>query len=373
MPIPSGPVIQALTASQRTWTFRYDVLALDATTVKRQVAVEKCSVANNDLADKIKRTCTVELAPGETFDELTEMFRPWALLLLPDGNWYQWSMGTFYLSSGMKRYAARAGDSGRKFVGYDRALVLEEEKILFRYVESAGGVPVTEKVTGHLSWMNRPFEVANVTPSPKVLPAPLEWAPGTTVLKLINDDLAAIGYRPLYFDEMGTPVVEPYVDPAAAPVVWDYVVDSTSVILPNIDTSKDLFNVPNVWLAFVSEPDRPVLASTYTNNNPGSLTSTVNRGREIVEVIQMTQATGEAPPVDQATLDARVLRAAQEASQIWEDVEFTTGLMPFHGTGEVFTLDNGVDGVIRYREHTWEMDLTVGGTMKHRFRRVVAL
>lgn len=362
-------VVAALTATERRWSFRYERLDKDATTVLGELDVEACSVADNALADKSKRTCSVKLAPGEAFDQLDELFRPYVRLQLADSTWAEWLLGTFLLSTGGTRSASRAGDSGQSFSGYDRLLELDEDKSTVRWVEPAGA-NVVAAASLHLT--NRGL-LPTITPSTKTLPAAMEWEPGTPILKIVNDLLTTIGYTTLSADEYGNPVAAPYVDPGSADVVWEYAVDPSSVILPGIDTNVDLFNVPNVFVAYVSEPDRPTLRSTYTNNNPASPTSTVNRGRSIVEVVQLSQSSGDAPPVDQTTLDERVLRMAQEASQIYEDVEFSTGLMPFHTSGDVFTLDNGTTGAIRYREHTWEMELKAGGTMKHRMRRVVTL
>lgn len=358
----------ALVASQRNWSFAYKAVSGDGNTVLRDLTVERCSVANNNLADKVKRTCQVTLAASSPFDQLSELFRPYVTLTY-GGTTFTWCLGTFLLSSNSNRALAEAGGSSSALVGYDRLLVVEEDKIDDRLVILTGAV-VTDWVAAVLVGAGLPSN--GVVSSALQTVAPMEWDPGTPKAKVIADLLSAIGYRSLYCDELGTPIAEPYVDPAAAPVVWNYAPDVRSVIVPGVDVTLDLFSIPNRWVAYVSEPDRPVLTSTYTNENPASVTSTVNRGRTIVDVIALQQATGEAPPVNQATLDAKVLQMARNASQVYSDAEFTTGLMPFHGDGEVFTLDVG-DGPVRYREHTWEMDLAAGGQMKHRFRRVVAI
>lgn len=369
MPTPTGPTAVELVAATRSWSFSYKAVSSDGLTELRDLTVELCTVDNNDLADVAKRTCSVTLAASSPFDQLAELFRPYVTLRFASGGVATWCLGTFLLSSSTTRALAQAGSSSLPFVGYDRLLVLDEDKITDRFV-CAAGATVTTQVGTVIDGAGLPS--TGVVASALTLPAAMEWEPGTPKLKIVNDLLSAIGYRSLYADELGVPRAEPYVDPASAPVVWAYAADATSVILPDVDVTLDLFNVPNRWVAFVSEPDRPPLTSTYTNTNPASPTSTVSRARTIVEVVQLQQATGEAPPVDQTTLDAKVLQLAQTASQVYTDAEFTTGMMPFHGSGEVFTLDVG-DGPQRYREHTWSIDLRPGGTMKHRFRRVVAI
>lgn len=364
MPVPSGAAASALVASQRQWAFSYKAVN-QANVEVRDLTVERCEVSNNDLADKSKRTCNVVLAASSTFDTLTEKFRPYVTLANGD----TWCMGTFLLASDKTPVLVEAGRSSRALTGYDRLLELEEGKVVDRLVIPTSTV-VTTYVISVLVGLG--FSINRVSTSGLTLPAPLEFPPGATILSMLNALLSAIGFRSLYMDELGQPVVEPYVDPASAPVLWAYAPGPNAVIRPGADLSLDLFNVPNRWVAYVSEPDRPVLTASYINSNPASPTSTVNRGRQIVDVVQLSQAQGDAPPVNQATLDAKVLQMAQEASQVYSDVEFTTGMMPFHGTGEVFTLDTG-SGPIRYREHKWSMDLEVGGLMQHTFRRVVAI
>jgi hypothetical protein len=370
MPAPSSSAAAALIAVQRQWSFRFEAVQQSTMTELRELTVESCSITNNSLADKVQRTCDVKLAASSPFSFLNELFRPYAVLTDPaSGVSTEWCLGTFLLSSNVSSELTTAGDSSAACTGYDRLLALDEQKVSWRFSYPAGTNPTTE-VAATLASVG--FQTGGVVAQSKTLPAPLEWEPGTPLLTVINDLLASVGYSPLAMNELGQPVAAPYVDPAAAEVVWKYAADASSVILPGVDTTLDLFNVPNEWTAYVSEPDRPVLRSTYTNTNPASPTSTVSRGRTISQVVQLQQSTGDAPPGDQATLDAKVQQMAQQSSQVYSDVEFTTGLMPFHGNAEVFTLDTG-KGPIRYREHTWSLDLVAGGKMRHRFRRVVLI
>lgn len=205
------------------------------------------------------------------------------------------------------------------------------------------------------------------------LPAQLEWPPGTPKLTIANDLLQAINFETLSMTSMGIPIANSYRSPDQVAPIWSYKVDRDSVIVPGIDVELDLFKIPNVFVCIVSEPDRATLRSVYVNDDPNSLTSTVTRGRSIVMMVEPPQTTPgmdteQAP--DQATLDAKVLRAAQEASQQFEVATFSTGLMPFHEDSDVCWIDYG-EGPLLFREHEWSMDLKAGGLMTHRFRRVV--
>lgn len=208
----------------------------------------------------------------------------------------------------------------------------------------------------------------NVTASTSTIPTVLEWEPGTSKLKIINELLGAINYESLSFDELGTAIARPYETPAVRAEEYVYAADSQSVILPGVEQTLDLFNVANSWTIAVTEPDRDVITATYTNNDPSSPTSTVSRQRTI------TDFRTEQSAADQAALDAKVERLAFEASQVYEKIEMRTGLMPIHSGNDVIRLrypNLAIDA--KYVEHEWSTDLKPGAQMRHRIRRVVTV
>jgi hypothetical protein len=204
--------------------------------------------------------------------------------------------------------------------------------------------------------------------SSKTLPVAIDWAGGTSKLTIVNDLLAAINYRAAWFNEDGVFQAVPYVLPDTVVPGYTYGTDATSTIVGDITHSLDLFNVPNRWVLVVSEPDRPVLTSTYTNTSASSPTSTVSRGRTI------TKYDNGQTAADQATLDDLAARMAFEDSQVYETVGFSTALMPFHSDLDVLGLSvNGLAlGSVKFQEVGWSMDLAVGGSMSHSVRRTVS-
>lgn len=351
----------ALLASARHIRFRYELLDSAGSFKANLVGVLACSVANNALAD-VKRTAHLVLRDGaDDIDYLSDRVKPVVRLRMPDGGYAEFPQGVFLLTS--PRRAVDAADVvTREVEAYDQLIVLAEDKVTDRYIVAAG--------TNVIDALRQVLQGAgitehNLTPTAKVLPADLEWEPGTAKLRVVNDLLAIINYRSLYFDETGRAVGKPYVSPQTAPSEFTYSDDSDSVSLPAMDQTLDLFNISNTWVVVVSEPDRPPLSSTFTNDDPDSPTSTVSRGRTIVDF-----RTVEA--VDQATLDAKAQRLAFEASQIYEILELQTGIMPMHSDADVVTIERSALGIsARYSEHTWEMELKAGQPMKHRVRRVV--
>lgn len=280
-----------------------------------------------------------------------------------DTNFAEWPQGVFLLTSPTRDSDAN-GVVVRDVDAYDQLLVLRDDKVSNRFA-AASGTKYTDQVVSLLSGAG--ILQRNVTPSPLLIPVTREWDPGTSKLQIVNDLLGAINYESLFFDEHGTAVARPYVSPQGRASEHTYTADSTSVIFPGVRQSLDLFGVPNKWTLVVSDPDRTgPLVISFTNSDPASPTSTVSRGRTIVEV----RTVQDAPNL--LVLDGLASRVGFEASQVYEEVTFPTALMPFHSHADVYTLtypDLGVSD--KYSERQWEMSLRAGAMMAHIIRRVV--
>ena len=207
-----------------------------------------------------------------------------------------------------------------------------------------------------------------VQDSTSKLPTAMEWEPGTSKLSIINDLLGAINYGSATYDEDGRFVGREYILPQNRTSQFRYATDSESVITGDVTQTVDLFGVPNTWILVVSDPDRPPISGTYTNDNPLSPTSTVSRGRTVVDF----RTEQNAP--DQLTLDSKAQRLAFEASQVYEVIEFQTAIMPIHQNGDVYDLI--IDGILvdnKYSEHSWSMTLENGAAMSHKVRKVITV
>lgn len=314
------------------------------------------SIANNALAE-IKRTARFSIRDTSDIDWLADRIKPWVEL---NGDIYP--QGVFLLSSPVRRHDGAA--ITRAIEAFDQAVVLRDDKVTTRYTIAVGANYITEVRTALTA---AGITDVNLTPTSKTLPAVREWDPGTSRLRIVNDLLAAINYRSLYFDADGQAVGEPYLSPALAAPNHIYADDADSVILRGVEETLDLFDIPNKWVLYTSEPNLTPLRAEYTNTNAASPTSTVRRGRTIVDYRQVEAA-------DQGALDAIVARLAFEASQVYTSVEMTTAIMPDHGDADVveFAFSRmGISG--RYSEPTWEFPLKPGAPMKHRIRRVVTV
>lgn len=362
----SAEVLAALrgTYGVRRFSFRYELLDSDNLTVISALdGILAGEVSMNWLAD-IKRTGKFTIRETGVINYLSDRIRPHVRVWCsPYGaeDYVEYPQGVFLLST-PARSIARSGAIVREVEAYDQLQVYSDDLIEERYTVAAASNVVTA-VTTLLGGAP-----ATIEPSTATLPTAKEWEPGTSKLRIINDLLDTINYNSLSFDENGLAVVSSYRAPSGRTEEYEYATDQHGVMLPDADQELDLFSVPNKWVLVYSEPDAAPLVSTYTNNDPGSPTSTVNRDRTI------TDFRIEVDAVDQATLDDKAERLAFEASQVYEAIDFQTAIMPIHAGNDVYRIRWDALAVNhKYAEQSWSMPLKAGASMRHRARRVVTV
>jgi len=361
----SFQVIDALQKSGRTMRYQYERLNTRNESlgwITDQI-VEGSGEVTHEYLREVQRTLRVEFVEGVgeiTFDFYNDRIRPWVGVKMQDGGWVDWPQGVFLMSTPTRSY--RNGVVTRSSDGYDQNIVLIDEVFAFR-ADVAAGALYTTAVSSHLS------AIPNVTiaPSTLTLPAARTWDPGgVTKYEVVTDLVEAMNYGKLWFDGSGVGQLEPYIDPQDSPVGFTYKTDDQSVMHPEMDQTLDLFKVPNRIVFVVSKPDRPLLISEFVNNSPDSPISIVRRGRTVTQVDTAKDAA------TQVELDGLCRRAAINASNVYETVEFSTMLMPFHENRDTLQIEHdglGVTGL--YSEVGWSMNLQAGGRMSHKVRKIV--
>lgn len=344
----------------RKFSFRYELLDSSNVFVQDLTNVLDCTIDQNWLAD-IKRKAKFTVTDTGEINFLSDRIKPYIRLHMTAGGYVEWPQGVFLLSSPV-RTSNESNTVVRDVDAYDALQVFLDDKVTDRYTVAAGANYITS-VSTLLGSITK-----NVTTLSSTLPTAREWEPGTAKLTIINNLLSAVNYEALSFDEDGVAIVKPYASPSDRAEEYTYADDATSIMVPDVEQALDLFSIPNKWVLVVSDPDRATLTGTYTNNDPTSPTSTVQRQRTIVDF------RTEVDAADLTTLNAKAERLAFEASQIYEAIDFTTGLNPIHSGNDVYRITYGALAVnAKYSEHTWSMSLKAGSTMKHRARRVVQI
>jgi hypothetical protein len=360
-----GDVLSALRGShaRRTWRFRYELLTSTNGHIRDLDNVFAGSVSNDFFAE-VKRTAKFTVVDDGTINFINQRIRPWVGILMPDGGYMEWPLGVFLLTS-PERKVDIAGVVTRDVEAYDQTIVLQDDTVPDRYFVNAN-YPYTDAIQ-EIMGATRGLASFVITPSTTQTPSQLEWEPGTSKYRIISDMAAAINYGSLYFDGDGVGRLAPYVEPSARLSSFTYRTNDVSVILPDAEQSLDFYSVPNRWVLIVSNTDQPALRAETSNTDPASPTSIPNRGRVITRVISNVDAP------NQGMLNAIAERYRVD-DQVYEDIKFRTGLMPFHDNGDVYDFEYaGFVGYGRFMETKWSLDLDQGAEMQHEARRAISI
>lgn len=342
--------------------FRYDLLNRSDQKLGELDTVISAEVSMSALTD-IKRSARITIEDDANINWLSDRIQPFIMFKMKDGGWVEWPQGIFLLSS--PRRQEQGGGIYREIECYDGLQVLLDDKVDSRYT-IAQGTLYTLAVNTLLA--SAGISKGNITPSSATLQTAREWEIGTPKLHIINELLREINYTDLWCDEWGYYVATPYVLPIDRTIEYEYEDDELSIIYPGVTEELDLFNVPNKWVITQSNAETNPLVSVYTNSNPASITSTVSRGRTIVDFQTVDNIA------NQNALDAYTARIAYNASQVYGYFEFETAIMPFHSYMDMLQIRYSklnIDN--RYVETDWTMPMQAGGRMKHKVRRVVQI
>jgi len=123
---------------------------------------------------------------------------------------------------------------------------------------------------------------------------------------------------------MGRILFNPIQDTASLQPVWTFDDSNSSILYPDIDISHDLYGIPNVVEVVYSNGNTNYSASAI-NDDPGSPTSTVNRGRQIIHRVSNPNLPG-IPSQRQVELYAK--QVLREMSTIEFTISYTHGYCP---------------------------------------------
>jgi len=355
-------VLDALHAPSRQWDFAYELL--DARNAHKGWLDEVTEGSvKHSVIEKIRRSAFFRMRDTDRINWSSDRIRPWVKLKMPDGGWVSWPQGVFLLTS-PTRVVTETGTVMRDISGLDQTVVLRDFTVANRYTVLSGtnyATAIRELLVG--SGIPR----INVEPTDLTVATSRDWEPGTSRLDIVNDLLKAINYEPIAFNSEGVAVARQYVLPEQRATEYTYADDHQSVTEVAMSQAFDLEGVPNQWTLVVSDPDR-VLVSQWTNDNPNSPTSVTSRGR----IIASFDDSVDAPT--QEILDELAQRRAYEESLAPLEVDFSTGLMPFHDNEDVLTLDLSRLGPAgKFREVMWELPMMAGREMQHRAEKVINL
>lgn len=148
-----------------------------------------------------------------------------------------------------------------------------------------------------------------------------------TWLSFLTDFVANADNR-LDVTPMGNVIFSVNQDTASLTPIWTYTDDNSSILYPDIDVERDLYEVPNV-VEVVYSPDGssdviPMFAR-IVNDDPNSITSTISRGREVTYRETSPNLTGN---VSQEELDSYAEKLLREKSTLEYKITYRHGYCP---------------------------------------------
>lgn len=354
-------IIDALHAKYQPRNIRFKYNLLDLNDNKKG---ELSTVIGGEVSlsafTQIKRAAKFNIKDNSTIDWLSDRIQP-IVEVKVKGEWLEFPLGVFLLSSPIKK--DQNNEIYREVEAYDKLVILRDDKFLERHTVTSG-TNYIDAVINILQSAN--ISKWNIEQTERALPTDIEFEPGTDKLKAVNKLLSAINFNQLHVDVNGYFVSMPYRNPQDRSSEYTYKDDDLSVTYNGMEEELDIFDTPNSWVAVLSDPEREPLVSSYINDNANSPTSTVNRGRTIVDFRDVDNIA------DQTALDNYVQRIAFEASQIYGKIEFETAIMPMHDYMDILQIEYSPLSISgKYTETSWTIPLQVGGRMKHSVRAVI--
>jgi len=191
-----------------------------------------------------------------------------------------------------------------------------------------------------------------------------DWDIGTSKLKIVNQLLSEMSFKSVETDSNGAALLKRYVSPTAEHIQHTYSADKASIIETDTEINSNLFEIPNIWVATISNPDLDTaLTYTYVNDNPLSKTSTTYTGQNKVKTLNIDNIA------TQADLENAVTKQAFEDMQGIETIKFNTAVVAEHGVNDIVALQlpqyNGI-----LTETAWEINLEEM-TMTHTGKRAI--
>lgn len=345
--------------SAREIRFRYDIIRKGVKFSELYAVDGAEPTITMDLNAEIKLSLKGSFWKTSDMDVLGDHIRPYILL---DGTEYP--LGEYVITTMTETLTRDAGQINIE--AYDLTYLAKETRIEAiseisngnRYTDVVQALLITSGITRILA-ENSPETIKTYRE---------DWDIGTAHLTICNDLLSEINYNSVWCDLDGSTRITRYVPPSVRNIQHTYINDQFSVLKDTVTRETDLFEKFNVFRCVVSNPDyeEPMVAISV-NDDPGSILSTVRRGRRFSPVVKLDNISSQ----EELQIYADNLKI--KSMQVNETITFTTAIMPNHSVGDVIALYNHqINGAI-YEESSWSIPMRYDGEMTHKARRIAYL
>lgn len=225
-----------------------------------------------------------------------------------------------------------SGSTIYEATGYDKSILVKNDCIVARnfiaagtkYIDAISALLISSGITQIIADGSDATFTTNRD----------DWEIGTSKLKIVNQLLSEISFRSLEIDRNGSALLKTYQDASAENIQHVYREGQASILTPDTTISSNQLEIPNTWIATVSNPDLTApLTYKYVNDNPLSQTSTVYTGQNKVKVLSFDNIA------TQTDLENAVKKQAFSDMQGIKTVQFKTAAVSDHGANDTVVLE----------------------------------
>lgn len=333
--------------------FKYRLLKVDGSTFDLRCV--ESAVVDYDSESLLKQNATIQISQAHS-ESLNIKDKLQIIHVL---NGVETPLGTFLMSTPSKdlfqSYKTYTIDC------YSTLWLLSIDKVDNRYLVPRG-TQIVKEIRRIMEGFKHPINITDSTSSTNV---DIEFTIGTSYLTIINELLKVINYTSLYVDAEGVYTAIPYVEPKLRTIEFIYSEDDlANTLMPYCRQEIDRFDVHNKFIRYVNNPTVQLVA-VYENNNPQSITSTVNSPLN-TSCEEVKDAT------DLQTLYDICKRDCIEVNSNFSTVEIETSINPKHLFDNCIHVKlNTLDS--KFIEKQWHIECISGGSMTHTMKEVVEI
>lgn len=274
--------------------------------------VRQCTISRDDEAETLG-SATIDISGS-----LDECYIRVYLVTIQNGIRERHPLGTFLVQTPSYNYNGKLRDSSLD--AYTPLLELKENPPPLGYSVLKG-----ENIMGAAYRIARDHARAPIvaTECDKTLEYDFVANTNDRWITFLSDLISNAKYE-FSLDELGRILFAPVQELESLQPVWTYNDDNSSILQPEVSVDRDLYGIPNV-VEVVYSKGIETISARVVNDDSNSPTSTVRRGREIIQRITDPDMVG-LPTQEQIQEYAE--RALKELSSIEYTVTYTHGYCP---------------------------------------------
>lgn len=280
---------------------------------KKLNTVRSCTITRDATADTLgSATIEIDEALGECYIRVY-------LIAIQNGIKYKEPLGTFLVQTPSSKYSGALRSVSMQ--AYTPLLELKESQPPIGYY-----IPKDTNIMEFAYMMTREHVRAPVVKGSNTTNVYADFVASTddSWLTFLQDFIANVKCQ-FDLDEMGRILFSPKQETASLQPVKTFNDDNSSILYPELTMEHDLYGIPNVVEVIYSSNSGDYYYTRVVNDDSNSLTSTVNKGREIVHRVTDVSVLGN-PTHKQ--IDEYAKQLLKELSSIEYSISYTHGYCP---------------------------------------------